>query len=253
MKNLMVYISPTGSFYNPRKDLINDAGSLVKVQIENSLALGWKKKDIMLVTNFDYRYGVVKAKVLKNVEFFERKPQGSKINAIIKLFERGMIKKGEVYWFHDLDAYQLEPITKDEIDLANADMAITDYGVSTMWSTGVIFFNKNSRDIFEGTKNIMYRDNISEELALGKLIRSNKNIAARIKKLNKSYNFTPPRLKYSYKKASKPLKVAHFHLAGGAGRFEVKNPLAFFMGENELHIPLITERLIRIFHYHRIR
>ena len=89
MKNLMIYVSPTGSFDNPRPDLTsNDAGQLAKVQFENSLALGWKKEDILLFTNFDFQYGEMKANVLKDVEFFERKPQVSKINAIIKLFEK---------------------------------------------------------------------------------------------------------------------------------------------------------------------
>lgn len=253
MKNLLIYISPTGSFDNKRPDLINDAGPLVKIQIENSLALGWKKEDILLITNFAFEYGVIKAKVLKDVEFFERKPQASKINAIVKLFEEGLIEESDVYWFHDLDAYQLQPISESEIDLDEADMALTDYGVSSRWSTGVIFFKKSARDIFEQIKKIVYRDNIDEEMALGKLTQSDQNIARRIKKLNKSYNFTPPRLKYSYQKALKPLRVAHFHLEGGNGRFEVKNPVAFFMGENELGIPLITERLIKIFKYHRIR
>lgn len=154
MKNIMIYISPTGSFDNPRPDLTsNDAGPLAKVQIENSLALGWKKEDILLFTNFDFQYGEIKANVLKNVEFFERKPQASKINAIVKLFEDGTIKDGEMYWFHDLDAFQLEPINEAEIDLSDDNIALTDYGGikfggTDRWSTGSIFFKLGSRDIF---------------------------------------------------------------------------------------------------------
>lgn len=249
----MVYISPTGSFDNPRPDLTsNDAGQLVKVQIENSLALGWKKEDIMLVTNFEYQYGGVKATVLKDVEFFERKPQASKINAIVELFNQGLIKDNEIYWFHDLDAYQLQPIPEAEIDLGSKDMALTDYGVLPRWSTGIVYFKKNSRDIFEKIKSVMYRKNINEELALTKLTNSDVSIASRIKKLNKSYNFTPPMVKFLYTTIIKPLKVAHFHIVGGNGRFEVKNPVAFFKGENQLHIPLITKRLIGIFDAHGI-
>lgn len=253
MKNLMIYVSPTGSFNNPRPGLTNDAGQLVKVQIENSLSLGWNVEDILLFTNFDYQYGSIKAKVLKDVKFFERKPQASKINAIVELFDQGMIQDNELYWFHDLDAYQLQSITESELGLGSKDMALTDYGVLPRWSTGIIYFKKNSRDIFEKIQGVMYQHNINEELALTRLTRSDANIAARIKKLNKSYNFTPPKLKLQYSKAIKPLRVAHFHIIGGDGRFEVKNPVAFFKGENELNIPLITERLIKIFKYHRIR
>lgn len=253
MKNLIIFISSTKSFNNPHPTIANDYGQCVKIQIDNSFALGWKKEDIMLVTNFDYQYGEIKTIVLKDVEFFERKPQASKINAIVKMFDLGLIQDKELYWFHDLDAYQLEPITEAELDLGEADMALTDYGVIPRWSTGVIFFKKNSVDIFKAIQSVMYKYQINEEFALGKITRENKDMAKRIKRLNKSYNFTPPKLKYQYSKAIKPLKVAHFHIIGGNGRFEVKNPVAFFKGENELHLPLITERLIKIFKYHRIR
>ena len=76
MKNLMIYISPTGSFSNPRADLVaDDAALCAKVAIENSLQLGWKAEDILLFTNFEYQYGDIKAQVLPDVEFFNRKPQ----------------------------------------------------------------------------------------------------------------------------------------------------------------------------------
>ena len=103
----MIYISPTKSFDNPRPDLINDAGVSAKVQIENSLELGWKKEDIWLFTNFEFEYHGIRSRVLEDVAFFERKPQASKINALIKLFENRTIKSDELYWFHDLDAFQI--------------------------------------------------------------------------------------------------------------------------------------------------
>lgn len=248
----MIYISPTRSFDNPRPDLTNDASILVKVQIDNSLELGWKKEDIMLVTNFAYDYKGVKTLVLKDVEFFNRKPQASKINAIVELFKRDILKDDQLYWFHDLDAYQLQPITEKELGLEKEDIALTDYGVLPRWSTGVIYFKKSSGEIFEQLKRVVYKYSINEELALD-ILTKNKEIAARIKKLNKSYNFTPVKLKYIYPRALKPLRVAHFHIYGGTGRFEVQNPVAFFKGDNELGIPLITDRLIKIFDFHGIK
>src|SRR5205823_1984262 len=98
----------------------------------------------------------------------------------------------------------------------------------------------------------MYYRNTDEERALGELTQNYENIRKRVKKINKSYNFTPPRLKYLYSIAIKPLRVTQIHLAGGTGRFEVKNPVEFFKGEKELQIHLITERLIRIFESHGI-
>ncbi len=256
----MIYISPTGSFDNERPDLTsNDAGQLIKVQIENSPALGWEKQDLMLYTNFDFQYGEFKAKVLKDVEFFERKPQVSKINAIVKLFENGIIKDNELYWFHDLDAFQLEPFTKTEVDLSDADMALTDFGGGKYfggehrWHTASIFFNSNAKDIFKSIKKLCYDKKIDEEEAFGLLVINDPKIRKRVKKINNTYNFIGFNLKSVYKKTIKPLKVVHFHPYGKIRQLKVERPLDFFLGENELHIPLITERLIKIFKFHRIR
>lgn len=258
MKNVMIYISPTGSFDNDRPDLAsNDAGPLVKVQIDNSLALGWKKEDILLVTNFEYQYSAIKAIVLKDVEFFERKPQATKINAIIKLFENGMIQEGELHWFHDIDAYQLEPITQAEIDLPDDSIALTDYGGIRFggegrWSTGTIFFKTGAKDIFCRMKEVYYEKRIDEEEALGLLVIGDPNIRKRVKKINSTYNFTGYNFRSRYKNAIKPLKVLHFHPEAGRRRAGIENCLRFFRGENEMNIPLMTDRLIDIFNHHGI-
>ena len=255
----MIFISPTGSFNNPRVDLTaNDAGQLVKVQIENSFALGWKKEDILLFTNFDFQYGEIKSEVLKNVEFFDRKPQVSKINAIIKLFEQGIIKKGETYWFHDLDAFQLELINPSEIKLKNNEIALTDFGNAKRfrgeerWNTGSIFFKLGSFDIFKQMKKVCYKKQCDEEEALGLLVIGDNGIRKRVRKLNITYNFNGFHLKSNYKKADKPIKMVHFHPYGKIRQLKVERPIDFFLGQNELHMPLISERLIKIFKYHRI-
>jgi hypothetical protein len=256
MKNLMIYISPTGSFDNDHPSLTsNDAGQLIKIQIENSLALGWKIEDILLFTNFDFEYGTVKSIVLKDVEFFNRKPQASKINAIVKLFEDKIIKEAELYWFHDIDAFQLEPISEDELELteAEADMGLTDYGSWTRWNTGSVFFKKASEDIFGQIKTVMYQKNIDEEKALGFITETNPNINQRVKKLNKTYNFTPFNIRSCYQKSTKPLKVVHFHPNGRLRRLGYKRTLDIYLGDNSLGRSLLTDRLIKIFKYHRIR
>jgi len=256
----MIYISPTGSFKNPRPDLASDdAGPLVKVQIDNGLALGWEKEDILLVTNFEYQYGGVKATVLKDVEFFERKPQASKINAIIKLFDNGMIQNREPYWFHDIDAFQLAPITEAEIDLSDDGIALTDYGGGIKfggegrWSTGTIFFKAGAEDIFRRMKEIYYEKNIDEEEALGLLVIGDPDIRKRVKKINTSYNFTGYGFHSRYKNAIKPLKVTHFHPWAERRRAGIKDCLRFFKGENELNTPLITNQLIDLFNHHGVK
>jgi len=262
MKNLLIYISPTGSFDNDRADLAsNDAGLLAKVQIENSLELGWKKKDLMLVTNFPYEYNGVKATVLAGVDFFERKPQASKINAIIKLFELGMIEKDQLYWFHDFDAFQLEPLNEEEIELPVDTIALTDYGGGKYfggehrWSTGIIFFRSGAKDIFEQMKEIYYDKRIDEEEALHLLTFKDPNIKTRVKKVNNSYNFIGYNLGSVYRRSIQPLKVVHFHPLTGKKRLGgvgVESALRFFKGENPLNTPLLTPRLEKIFKYHKV-
>ena len=45
MKNIIVFIGPEKYFYG-------DYGTLAKIQIDNSIDLGWETKDIIFVTNF---------------------------------------------------------------------------------------------------------------------------------------------------------------------------------------------------------
>ncbi len=261
MKNILIYISPTKSFDNPRSDLAsNDAKPLAKVQIENSLALGWRKHDIMIATNFPFKYGKFQTTVLEDVDFFDRKPQVSKINAIVKLFEDKIIRPSELYWFHDLDAMQLEPIHESEIDIADNEIAVTEYGGlmfrgQPRWSTGSIFFKSGSRDIFEKIKEVAYKKRIDEEEALGLLTESDKNIKKRVRKIDYTYNFIGYNLPTYYYKAIRPLKVVHFHPLVGKSKLSgigKKNALRFFMGENQLNTPLITNRVVRLLKYHRL-
>jgi hypothetical protein len=255
MKNLLIYISPTGSFDNERPDLINDAALVIKAQIDSINHLGWKKEDVLLYTNFDYEYGGVKATVLKGVDFFERKPQVTKINAIIKLFEDGLIREGELYWFHDIDAYQIRPITESELGVGAADMALTDCGRLNRWSAGCIFFKSGAKDIFYRIKEVCYEKNIDEEESLGLLTKNDPDIGSRVKEIDRIYNFTAFHIRSFDRAGQKPLdiRVAHFHPLAGIRRLGIKRSFHFFAGENKLGEPLITAGLIKIFNNHGIK
>ncbi len=253
MKNLLIFISPTKSFDNPRDDITNDANVSVKVQIENSLALGWKNEDIMLFTNFNFEYANIKSVVLDNVDFFNRKPSASKINVIIKLFDNGTIKDGEIYWFHDLDAFQICSLPEIEIDIETYDMALTDYGWSSRLSTGVIYFKKSAKDVFYKIKDIMYEQNIDEERALTFLTKTDPMINKRVKRINKSYNFVPRYIKRVYPNSIKPIKVLHFHPLGVISRDDPRRSLFVFNGQNELGIKFIPNQLMGLLKYHRVR
>lgn len=52
MKNLLIYT-------NADKEFSEENKTLVKIHIDNSLELGWDRKDILLYTNFPYEYNGV--------------------------------------------------------------------------------------------------------------------------------------------------------------------------------------------------
>lgn len=266
MKQLLVYINPTKFFDAESK-------SLVKIQIDNSLDLGWKREDIILATNFPFEYNGVKALVLGDELYCDFYRMASKENAIIDLMERGVIKDGELYWIHDLDCYQCVPFSEDELDMEGVDLALTDYGSMTRWSTGSMFFKRSAEDIFRDLKTVEYYLHEGEEQSLmfltenyspevlkkykvtkdtSKLPRIRK--LSRIRKINNSYNLIWLNLDSVYRKAIKPIRCVHFHPWWTWKKPKIDRMLDFFMyGKNKLNLVLMPKRLIRIFHYHRIK
>src|SRR5436190_1339321 len=132
MKNLMLFIHPNGDFLEEQK-------TSIKIQIDNSLRLGWKVNDIILATNFPYEYNGVKSLLVKSNNYSPFSATVSIINVIVELFDRKLIKKGELYWYHDTDAYQLYKITERELNLGKAAIALAGRGTKPKMDTGVIF------------------------------------------------------------------------------------------------------------------
>jgi hypothetical protein len=224
----------------------------VKAQIDNSIGLGWKKEDIMLVTNFEYAYKRVRAVVLGDDAFCYYCPIATKTTVIAKLFDLGMIKNGEMYWVHDLDAFQLEVIKESDVMLDGTDMAMCDYGRMPMWSGGSIFFKESAEDIFKRTKEFMDKYRMVDDRALWKLTEIDELLKRRIKKLNVTYNFQPYNIRPCWKHAIKPLKVAHFNPFGGVRQLGVTNALEFYKGKNKMNKPFITERVVKILEHNKV-
>src|SRR5260221_10472418 len=139
MKNLMIYINPK------EKKFSSEHEDLTRIQIDNSLSLGWKPEDILLVTNFPYEYNGVKSIIVGDYTVFDQ-DRSTKIPAINELFRRGFIDENEVYWFHDHDAFQL---VQFEVRL-DKDAGFTTHGAynSKLWNAGSFFFKKSAKDIF---------------------------------------------------------------------------------------------------------
>jgi hypothetical protein len=171
MKQLFIYINPLHKFANP--DWQDEPDTLVKVQIDNSLALGWKREDIVLVTNFEYEYNGVKSIVIGDENYCDfSSGTPSKILAILTLFDMGLIGD-DLYFFHDFDCFQLVPFTKEELNIPFGSIGITNYGYKKetnitlkRWSTGTIIFDKGCRDIFQWIRDSVYKYRANEEVSL---------------------------------------------------------------------------------------
>jgi hypothetical protein len=267
VKNLMIYINPSGTFHNEGFNVgwEEETGILAKVQIDNSLEMGWDRKDIMLVTNFAYEHNGVEALVVPSALYCEKSPTASKVYAIIHLFETGMIEDGELYWFHDFDAFQLADIREEEVGLNGCDLGLTDYGRSSVnpgrdlrWSTGTLFFRKSAYDIFIMLRREIELYKTNEEIALLEMLKKGRHRATkeRIKKVNITYNLATRRrlVSEAYGMADKPLRVIHFHPFDKRPLYNGEDNMNYCVyGKNSLGHPLVTDRLARILREHGIK
>lgn len=230
MKNLLIYV-------NPSKDWDSENKKLIKLQIDNSLELGWDKKDLLLYTNFPYEYNQIQSYLVPDTMFCDYFRQASKINTIVWMFEKGLIGD-DVYWFHDMEAFQNHPFTRE----FPKDLYLTDYGYCERFNTGSIFFRKGARKAFERIKEDSDAHRDGEEWALG---RMHKELDYEL--LNITYNFpgsvnANKNFKLIYDKTDLPVLVPHFHPDSRGGVF-----YRIMTGENVLGVNVLSERLIKLF------
>src|SRR5437763_1550816 len=114
MKNLLTYTGPKKKF--GKEDKV-----LAKIQIDNSLDLGWKREDILLATDFPFEYNGVKSLVIKDEIYYDFDLAASKLPVVIYLINQGVLDPGQLYWCHDFDAYELNKIDEAELSLENVD------------------------------------------------------------------------------------------------------------------------------------
>ncbi len=209
MKNLLVFIHPKKQFKGA--DYYKEIDVLAKIQIDNSLAFGWKREDILMVTNFSYEYNGVKTIVVPDDTFSQKKKTVSKINAILALFEMGLITD-ELFWFHDFDAFQNAPL--GEISLGDKQIALTNTSVGDRrLSTGVLFFSKEAEEFFVLLQKKCQEFQVNEEVGLRLLLAEKRELKDKLLILNISHNFAirkRPVLK-QYLASEEPIKVLHFH------------------------------------------
>jgi len=187
MKNLMVY-------FNPEKRFSAEVEDLVKRQIINSLRMGWKRADIVLLTDFPYKYKGVEAKIINPNLFRDSEYTVQKSNVIYHLLEEKMVHENELWLYHDLDFFQLHPIDGSEISLQGGLAGFVEDD-SSKFNLNRFFFRKGSHKIFEWIRNRALKLQSSEAVALASLVTTNyRNINSFLKRLKPSGIFDHTKL-----------------------------------------------------------
>jgi hypothetical protein len=142
MKTLLTYTGPA-------KHFTADTTTLVQIQIDNSLDLGWRPADLLLVTDFPYSYHGVSALVVPEGTYYDFDLLASKGAVLVYLLKHQLLDPTQLYWCHDLDAFQNTPFTESELGLAGFDLGLTHYTYKPEWQFGSLFFRSTAQDILE--------------------------------------------------------------------------------------------------------
>ncbi len=198
MKNVMVA--------NYRPGAAAGAHQLEKwldAQIDNSLMLGWKPDDVIVIANFAYQRAGIRA---TPAELNRSCLRGSKVFAMDFLFREERVDPDGVYWTHDLDAWQnhwFEPP-------AFADVGITEYSRPT-FNGGSVFYHFTARDIVaEIVRRIEESGIDKEEPVLDEVLRS-ATYRDRVTILNSTFNVGCSGFVERYQRSVKPILVSHMH------------------------------------------
>ncbi len=242
MRNLLIYV-------NPARKFDKEQGILAKIQIENNLELG---QDFLLVTNFNHKYLGVKSMVVPDSLYYPYDKTSCKMPVISYLLKHKLISG--LWWYHDLDVYQLVPLPRIEL---KCDLGLTSYTYRKQWQCGSFFFREGAEDIFTFLTDYMYckqKGNRADERLLTRATIKNYIKPERYEEMNVTYNFAYKHTDILYRVAEKPIKAIHFN------PWEV-DPLAYtpkvldimMYGKNEIQTPLMNKRLIKLFKRHKIQ
>lgn len=241
MKNVLVYT-------NPAKEFTGENVALVKIHIDNTLALGWAREDILLFTNFPYEYNGVTATVVPDDLDCPWDRTSNKILVIRYLLRKGLAPG--IYWYHDFDAYQNEAFTEEDIALGEHKLGLTGYGYKDQINGGSFFFRETAGFIFDVwcERTLAVNRTRADEKTMTDMVRG----GLPHKLLNITYNFGQRGPELCYQDADKPLRVLHFHPHYRYWQASHWNLPIFMYGKNRHRIPMMSERLIEIFRRHGV-
>ncbi len=175
--------------------------TLLKAQIENSLALGWTPENTILLANFDFEFLGVRS---TQIELNKICLTGSKMFGMKYLLDNDMVDG--VIWAHDLDAWQNVPFYCPEFK----DVGITCYSTSK-YNGGSIFWKKSAKDIVcRIIDEIQSNSQNKEEPTLNSILKS-KEYKSRITQINNTFNVGCSGYVKRWDRSIKPIRVCHFH------------------------------------------
>lgn len=247
MKNFLCYTNPSGEFSEENK-------TLVKIHIDNSYDLGWKREDILLFTNFPYSYNGVRSIYVSEKLDLHWDRTSNKIFVIEALLKANLLDK-DLYWYHDFDAYQNDRITEEELGLGDYDIGLTTYGYKDQINGGSFFFRENTTDFFiHWAKRLQdICRTRADEKTMTDMTRNGELDRFKYKILNITYNFGQRCPHLCYQQADKPLKILHFHPYYQFYPRDKKNIDVFMHGQNRQGFPMMSDRLAKIFREHGIK
>jgi len=238
MKNLTLYVNERGlsGVEGIRRNL--------DLQVDNSLELGWRPGDLLLYTNFPYsRRGVRASEVRAG-----RRPRTARMTSFYKtevlLDALERLEVGEVLWYHDADAYQLQPFSGSPAP--GKDLAACLYCTRErlLIQGGSMFLTRAARQVFEQVQELLlHRRYRKDEFALTDLT-GRPEFLDRFAPLDYSYNLGDTDFELRYQLAERPIKVAHFHLDREDHRAR------FLDGGNSLGVFPLGERFERLLQRH---
>lgn len=224
MKQFLAYV-------HPQRRFDDETSRLVRLQIDNAYRLGWPASDILLATNFPYRYNGVTAIEVPDELRYDFDPLSNKIPVIAWWMGHDHWSHGhsDTFWYHDFDCYQIAPF--DEVltgcyhlrlRLGSIDgpkllnLALTDYGWSEKWCLGSLFYDwpmseTSTWAFFAKLADAIGEFHLGDERALMKLVAIGRVPRCFCRRLNITYNVGKRHIEENVRRAEKPIRVLHFH------------------------------------------
>ena len=184
------------SRYNPER-----FDTLLKAQIDNMLEIGWKKDDIIFLSNFDFEFMGVKATKIKFNEFCL---SGSKMWATKWLFDNNRVD--DIIWSSDTDCWQNIWFDCPKF---NGDVGACTYS-NPKWNGGNIFWKPSAKDIVDEVVRRLEKDKAAKEEPLLNKVFNSEKYCNRISLLNSTYNVGCSGFCVRFAKSLKPIHVCHF-------------------------------------------